>query len=108
MFFRRKRSKEQVEKTDYPFEDSANTASIICRHIVHEGKPVLYVSHDEEDGMWQFMCGGTHNTEDAMVVALKEAYDCDNSVGALSQMPCGYYAERETQNSDWVIRKDQG
>ncbi len=44
--------------------------------------------------------------EDAMVVSLKEAYDIDNSVGVLSKMPCGYYAERETQNSDWVISKE--
>lgn len=90
---------------DYPFEDSQDTAIIICRHIVNEGKSILFVSH-EKDGMWQFMCGGIHIMEDAMVVSLKEAYDIDNSVGVLSKMPCGYYAERETQNSDWVIRKE--
>ena len=89
----------------FPFQDSPDTATIICRHIVHGGAAILYVSHDE-DGTWQFMCGGTHETEDAMVVSLKEAYDIDHSIGDLTAMPCGYYAERKTQDSEWVISKE--
>ena len=91
----------------FPFEDSPDNATIICRHIVHGGAAILYVSHDE-DGTWQFMCGGTHETEDAMVVSLKEAYDIDHSIGDLTAMPCGYYAERKTQDSEWVIRSNEG
>ena len=39
---------------DFPFYDAPNTATIICCHIIDDGKPILYVSHDEDDGMKQF------------------------------------------------------
>ena len=31
---------------DFPFYDAPNTATIICCHIIDDGKPILYVSHD--------------------------------------------------------------
>ena len=65
---------------DFPFYDAPNTATIICCHIIDDGKPILYVSHDEDDGMWQFLCGSTHDTDEARLVSLKEAFDLDNSV----------------------------
>ena len=64
-----------------------------------------YVSHDEDDGMWQFLCGETHETDEAKLVSLKWVFDLDNSVRTLKDMPCGYYAERKTQDDDWIIRK---
>ena len=77
---------------DFPFYDAPNTATIICCHIIDDGKPILYVSHDEDDG-------------EARLVSLKEAFDLDNSVGVLKDMPCGYYAERKTQNDNWLVKK---
>ncbi len=43
-----------------PFADAPDTAVITCCHVTDDGAPVLYVSHDEDDGMWQFLCGGEH------------------------------------------------
>ena len=90
---------------DFPFYDAPNTATIICCHIIDDGKPILYVSHDEDDGMWQFLCGSRHDIDEARVVSLKEVFDLDNSVGVLKDMPCGYYAERKTQNDNWLVKK---
>lgn len=90
---------------DYPFYDAPNTAAIVCCHIIDDGKPVLYVSHDEDDGMWQFLCGSTHETDEARLVSLKSVFDLDNSVGELSDMPCGYCAERKTKNDHWIMKK---
>ena len=50
----------------------------------------MYVSHDEDDGMWQFLCGKAHETDEAKLVSLKSVFDLDNSVGILKDMPCGY------------------
>ena len=80
---------------DFPFYDAPNTAAIICCHIIDDGKPVLYVSHDEDDGMWQFLCGSAHETAEAR----------DPSVGDLKDMPCGYCAERKTENDNWIVKK---
>ena len=42
---------------DFPFYDVPNTATIICCHIIDDGKPILYVSHDEDDMMKMTGCG---------------------------------------------------
>ena len=90
---------------EFPFYDSPDTATIICCHIMESQEPILYVSHDEEDGMWQFLCGKTHEMEEARLVSLKWVFDLDNSISALKDMPCGFYAERKSKKDDWVIRK---
>lgn len=90
---------------EFPFYDVPDTATIICCHIVNDGMPILYVSHDEDDGMWQFLCGETHTTEEARLVSLGYVFDLDNSVGVLKDMPCGFYAMRENPGGNWIIKK---
>ena len=85
--------------------NAPNTATITCCHILENGEPILYVSHDEDDGMWQFLCGKAHETDEAKLVSLKSVFDLDNSVGILKDMPCGYYAERKAQDDEWSVRK---
>lgn len=63
----------------------------------------MYVSHDEDDLMWQFLCGKTYEAKDAGLVSLQ--YDLDPSVGGLKDMPCGFFAERESQEDAWVMKK---
>lgn len=90
----------------FPFEDAPNTACIICRHVLEEGADILYVSHDEEDGMWQFLCGGSHEMEDAKLVSLYSVFMGDTTIGKLANMPCGYVAERVSVAAEWVIHKE--
>lgn len=90
----------------FPFEDAPNTMVITCCHILNGEKPILYVSHDADDGMWQFLCGEVHEPEDGKIVSLQYVFDMDNTVGALYQMPCGYCAERAAVTEGWTIRKE--
>ena len=55
--------------------------------------------------MWQFLCGSAHDIDEARLVSLKEVFDLDNSVGVLKDMPYDYYAERKTQNDNWIVKK---
>ena len=89
----------------FPFREPENTAVITCCHIIENGADILYVSHDAEDGMWQFLCGGTHTQEQARVVSLNEIFTLDNTISELASMPCGYIAERKNKNSKWKIKK---
>ena len=89
----------------FPFLEPENTAVITCCHIIENGADILYVSHDAEDGMWQFLCGGAHMQEQARVVSLREIFTLDNTVSELANMPCGYIAERTNKNSKWKIKK---
>lgn len=50
---------------DFPFEDAPNTACIVCRHVMDKEKAITYISHDADDGMWQFLCDEEHAEEDA-------------------------------------------
>ena len=86
----------------FPFHEPPNTACIICRHVLEEGKPILSVCHYEDDGTWQFFCGlCEHTTEDARVAALEEAWRMDRSLGALRDLPCGCFAMRDRRGGAW-------
>jgi hypothetical protein len=51
--------------------------------------PILYVTHDEEDGMWQFLDGGDASEEDARILSLKEIVAIDPSLAQLADLPLG-------------------
>lgn len=86
---------------NYPFMDKPNTACIICRHVLEEHKKITYISHDVDDGMWQFLCNCNHSDEDARVVSLFSVFKLDESVGQVVDMPCGCYIERKEDNDNW-------
>lgn len=101
--FRKSKEKKNQGGADFPFEDSPNVATITCCHILKDGAPILHVSHDEDDGMWQFLCGQDHETSEARVVSLESIFEIDSSVGKLAGMPCGCVADRKSITDDWVI-----
>ena len=86
----------------FPFSDAPNTACFTCRHVLEENRPIRYVSHDE-DGYWQFLCGGNHTEEDARVVSLVSVWEMDESVGELAGLDYGESAEAADPADGWVI-----
>ena len=89
-------------KADYRFSDPENTACIVCSHVLSDNAPILRVTHDEEDGMWQFLCGAeNHESDQPKIVALSEAASLDLTVNELHEMPIGIGAERESKNGPW-------
>lgn len=88
--------------SDWPFEDAENTASLSMRPIFADGHPILFVTHDEEDGTWQFLTGGEPRQEDAMLVSLGSVFELDPSVGELADLPLGASASRESADAPWV------
>jgi hypothetical protein len=64
--------REATVTTSWPFADSPTTAVITLRQIIEQGHTIRYVSHDQDDGAWQFLNGEDINTDDARVVALRE------------------------------------
>lgn len=88
----------------WPFADPDNMAVFCCRHVL-EGAPILYVTHHEEDGAWQFLCGeGGHESEHARVVCLGCMATRDRALLPLADLPLGWSAERENAHSGWVRR----
>ena len=93
----------QLKKKEFPFSDAPNTACFTCRHVLEEKKPIRYVSHDE-DGYWQFLCGGRHTQADAKIVSLAEILKIDSSMAALAELDYGEFAEAADAESDWVVK----
>jgi len=88
---------------NWPFSDPRKVAVFVSRLIIEEGHPIFYVTHDLEDGAWQFhtknhMCTGD---EDLRIVALEEVYSRDNSIGELHDLPFGWYAWRQDPSAAW-------
>jgi hypothetical protein len=63
--------------------------------VLETGAPVLHVSHDADDGSWQFLCGTTDDPADARVVGLGRMCDRDASLLELADLPEGGHAWRE-------------
>lgn len=83
-----------LNSREFPFVDAPNTACFTCRHILDENKPILYVSHDD-DGYWQFLCGGQHKEEDARVVSLTKILSIDETIADFAGLDYGEYVEIE-------------
>jgi hypothetical protein len=89
---------EKSPKPDsgWPFQDPPNVAVFTTTFIVCDGRPILHVSHDADDGAWQFHHGGTYELKDARVVGLGEIVKRDPTVRELADLPLGWSAERVT------------
>lgn len=89
---------------DWPFDDPENVATMTVRQVTHGGQPILLVSHDADDGMWQFLTGGPVEMVDAMIVSLREVYQIDPSIAELADLPLGWQAWRSSAGEPWQRR----
>ncbi len=90
---------------EWPFEDERRVAVFTTTHVVRAGKPILYVSHDADDGGWQFHSGNLVSTKDMMILALEEILEIDPSIASLASLPLGHCATRRGIRSAWRIQK---
>lgn len=61
-------------QSEWPFADPTNTAAIITTRVLHEGYPILQVTHDD-DGDWQILCGTTNDPKHGPVAPLADLCD---------------------------------
>ena len=87
--------------TDWPFEDAPNTATITTVRVLDGSTPVCLVTHDADDGGWQFLCGTTDDPDDARIVALRSVVGLDPSLSQLADLPLGWRAWRRGANDPW-------
>ena len=86
---------------DWPFDQTPNTAAITVRSIL-EGAPILHVSHDAEDDGWQFLDGRPVDTDEARLIAMRQALKIDPSLRQVADLPPGWIAWRRTATDPWV------
>jgi hypothetical protein len=94
--------------TDFAFKEERNLGVFSCRRVAKDGAPVLHVSH-EEDGDWQFLCGGTHEEgggDEALLVCLEHVVEKDPSLNELADLCPHWQAFRDEPGGKW--RREDG
>jgi len=89
--------------SEWKFKDPKDRRVYTLRQIMEGHAPILYVSHDSDDGAWQFLGGEPPKVEDGMSVCLEHIVERDPSIEALADLNLGWHAWRESLMDPWVM-----
>ena len=89
------------------FKDSLNTAVFTTTFVIKDKKDITYVTHDIEDGAWQFFSSDVFdNYEDvAMIVGLGEIIKIDKTILDIADLLLGHAAIRQSAGDKWTIKR---
>jgi hypothetical protein len=89
------------------FIDKLNTAVFTTSFVLQDKKPILFVSHYDQDGAWEFLSDDEFDNFEkaAKVVSLEEIINLDPSIIELLEMQEGYHAFRKSKQDEWIIKK---
>jgi hypothetical protein len=87
---------------DWKFSDPPHTGVFTTKRIMNNEEPVVYVSHDPEDGAWQFHGTSESTKESISYVCLHHIVDKDSSINELHDLPIGWCAWRTKHSDQWV------
>jgi hypothetical protein len=95
--------RHRANAQDWPFDDPPNVAVITIRRVISGGLPITYVSHDEDDGAWQFLVlePAPPQMSEAMLVGLASIVRLDPTILELADLPIGWCAWRRGQTEQW-------
>lgn len=91
----------QHKDDGWPFADPPNVAVFTLRSVIREGAEIVRVTHDDQDGAWQFLDRGGARMEEAMVVGLGTMLRHDPTIADLGHLPTGWSATRERAGAPW-------
>jgi hypothetical protein len=88
---------------NWPFPDPPNVVTFTSKDVVDLGKWIHRVSHDADDGAWQFhsIDGAPQSEADARLILLKNIVQMDPTVAELADLPPGWIAWRQSKDSPW-------
>ena len=89
--------------TPWPFSDPPNVAVITTRSIAEDRAWIAHVSHDADDGGWQFHDADPSpaRQEDARLVSLRSMVERDATLAELADLPEGWRAWRDAARAAW-------
>ena len=90
---------------NWKFQDPPHTR-VFLSQTVHDGiEPVTYVSHDAEDGAWQFLGESMADGGGPVISCFHHPIDGDSGLAELADLPLGWCAERSKVGQPWDRRK---
>jgi len=93
-------SRSETSKMNRFSEDPA--LGVLTTVAVLAGSPILLVSHDADDGGWQFLCGTTNQPSDGRIVHLAAILMVDPTVNEVADLPHGWIAYRHAIGGPWT------
>jgi hypothetical protein len=85
---------------DWAFPDPPHTGAYLSRAVQQGAEPVTYVSHDADDGAWQFL-GDSMSESGGVLSCMHHPVDDDPSLKDLADLPLGWCAERDAAGKPW-------
>jgi hypothetical protein len=89
---------------NWKFPDSPHAGAFLSKAVDNGTEPITFVSHDAEDGAWQFL-GDSMSDSGGVLVCLQHPIDRDPSLVELADLPLGWYAERNSIADPWIRRR---
>lgn len=83
------------------FRDPPDLAVVTTTQILDGGQPILLVSHELDDGGWQFLDGGIPEMEDVRVVSLYRILMLDPTIRSVASLSQGEQAWRKSLSEPW-------
>ena len=98
--------RRQAEKlyrlvSEWPFDDPPDVVTITVRQIVEGVVPILLVTRDAEEGVWQFLPRGEVDVADGKVVSLLSMFGRDPTISELADLEPGWQATRDRVGAAW-------
>lgn len=89
------------------FKEADNTAVFTTKFVIIDKKDITYVTHDKEDGAWQFFSDDQFDDFEsvAKIVGLGEILKIDNTLLELADMPEGFSAYRKFKGDRWTMQE---
>lgn len=91
----------------WKFPDPPHTGVFLSAAVNSGAESVTYVSHDIEDGAWQFL-GDSMSDGNAVVCCFHHPVDKDRSLEELADLPLGCWAERTGPGQPWTRYRIEG
>ena len=90
--------------TVWPFPDPPETEIFTTRAVIEEGERIKFVTHDAEDGAWQFMHSDKLDVDDVVMVTFRDIIRHDPTLMILAKLPPGWGAIRQTPSPyfEWI------
>jgi len=86
---------------DWKFPDPPHTRVYLSQTVQDKEEAVTYVSHDVEDGAWQFLGDKMADGGGPVISCFHHPVDDDPTLKELYDLPLGWYATRDTPTSPW-------
>jgi hypothetical protein len=87
---------------NWKFPDPPHTRAFLSEAVHAGAEQVTYVSHDAEDGAWQFHGDSMSGGAPPVISCLHHPIDRDASLAELCDLPPGWWAERAKPGDAWI------